>query len=341
MSSDGAMVFATDLLNHRFQIFDSSGTFLGARGTRGSEDGQLDRPRSIAVSPFGTIYVADGNNNRISVWGIDPPAIPSISRISPFSATAGQTISVTVDGVNFQSGATLKLSFAGQNDILASNVAVIGTTKITGTISIASATTGENWSVVVTNPDFKSGAFPNAFTIIIDTTPPAQALDLVAENKISTSMASAKVTLEWTAPGDDAAIGNIIDGQLDLRYSSSTSDYNFMEAQVLRSTAMAAGSGQGLIIAGLQRGTTYFFALRTADEVPNFNIPSNIVSPRTLEAISEGNLAITTTTLLIEAAQAFQITVTTLSIADLSATAQVQLQDSVAIGPVYDLGPDG
>lgn len=66
-------IFASDYLNHRVQVFNSSGSFVGQFGTQGTGSGQFDFITGIAISPInGNVYIADaGNNldnNRIQVF---------------------------------------------------------------------------------------------------------------------------------------------------------------------------------------------------------------------------------------------------------------------------------
>ncbi len=66
--SSGNIVVA-DRVNHRIQVFDSSGSFLTKFGSFGSGDGQFSAPLGVAVDPSsGNIVVADENNHRIQVF---------------------------------------------------------------------------------------------------------------------------------------------------------------------------------------------------------------------------------------------------------------------------------
>jgi phosphodiesterase/alkaline phosphatase D-like protein len=87
------------------------------------------------------------------------------------------------------------------------------------------------------------------------------------------------VPLTWTAPGDDSLAGTA--SQYDLRYSTSLiTAANFSSAtQVTGEPAPAApGSSQGLTVAGLQPATAYWFAIKTADDVGNWSLLSNVIS---------------------------------------------------------------
>ena len=129
----------------------------------------------------------------------------------------------------------------------------------------------------------------------VDVTPPAAVLDL-----ITTSRNHNSVNLTWTAPGDDNNIGTAT--SYDIRYSTSTiTDLNWSQAiQALgEPTPLIAGSIQNFTITGLSNQTTYYFAMKTSDEIPNISNLSNIAVTTTLDAISPSaisDLIVSTTT---------------------------------------------
>jgi chitodextrinase len=93
------------------------------------------------------------------------------------------------------------------------------------------------------------------------------------------------VTLSWTTPGDDSLIGNA--AQFDLRYSTSpinTANFGAATRFVATPTPAAPGTRQSVTVTGLAPSTTYYFALKTADEVPNWAGISNVISRATLDA---------------------------------------------------------
>ncbi len=90
------------------------------------------------------------------------------------------------------------------------------------------------------------------------------------------------VTLRWTAPGDNGDSGRA--SVYDIRYAThSISGANWASAsKVTNEPAPAtAGSTEELVIGGLQPETTYYFALKTADEAGNWSSLSNIASKKT------------------------------------------------------------
>ena len=96
---------------------------------------------------------------------------------------------------------------------------------------------------------------------------------------------SNSVQLSWTTTGDDSLAGTA--AQFDLRYSTSAiTAANFASATRWNGTPTptAPGTRQTTTVTGLQPSTTYWFAIKTGDEVPNWAGISNIISRTTLAA---------------------------------------------------------
>jgi PKD repeat protein len=91
------------------------------------------------------------------------------------------------------------------------------------------------------------------------------------------------VTLSWTAVGDDDSIGTA--SIYDMRYATSLlSEENWALATQVSGEPLpqVAGEQETLTVAGLTPGTTYYFALKVADEVPNWSGMSNVHEATTL-----------------------------------------------------------
>ncbi len=118
---------------------------------------------------------------------------------------------------------------------------------------------------------------PDASEMIGDATPPSAVTDLAASDPTCNSM-----TLTWTAPGDDGNTG--IANGYDIRYSTSpiTEDNWDLATQCAAEPApQPAGGRETFAVTGLSPGTTYYFALKTADELPNSSGLSNVPSGAT------------------------------------------------------------
>jgi len=89
---------------------------------------------------------------------------PGISGISPTTGGSNATVSATITGDNFRSGATAKLMRAGYAPIYATGVSVSASTTIDCVFSLSNAEKG-SYNLVVTNPDGQSDTRVGAFTI--------------------------------------------------------------------------------------------------------------------------------------------------------------------------------
>ena len=67
----GDMLYVTDQGNNCVQKVSTSGEFMSKFGNKGSDKGQLSKPRGICLDRERRIYIAEGNNNRISVFEPD------------------------------------------------------------------------------------------------------------------------------------------------------------------------------------------------------------------------------------------------------------------------------
>ena len=61
-------VLVTESGNNCVTVFDQDGAFVYSYGSSGSAHGEFSYPREIAVSPNGSIYVADYSNRRVQIF---------------------------------------------------------------------------------------------------------------------------------------------------------------------------------------------------------------------------------------------------------------------------------
>jgi hypothetical protein len=89
-----------------------------------------------------------------------------VTAITPaLSPSSGSTGITDLAGTGFQFGATVKLTRVGESDIVASGLAVVGSTKITCTFDLTGKALGQ-WNVIVTNQDGQSGTLTDGFTVM-------------------------------------------------------------------------------------------------------------------------------------------------------------------------------
>jgi hypothetical protein len=86
------------------------------------------------------------------------------------------------------------------------------------------------------------------------------------------------LVMVWTAPGDDGSVGTA--SSYEMRMSTSPIDgSNFGSAIPVAGlpSPLNSGSRQRVVVRGLTRGTTYYFALKSTDDVGNTSGLSNVV----------------------------------------------------------------
>jgi hypothetical protein len=123
-------------------------------------------------------------------------------------------------------------------------------------------------------------------------------LDLVALASFTvlsvTAALAGSVTLRWTTPGDDSLMGRAT--RFDLRYSNLTItalNFNQATAAVNLPVPGLPGAIQSVRVDALQSGRTYFFAIKTADEISNWSAMSNVISRTPQEIVDvEGTTAL-------------------------------------------------
>jgi len=98
------------------------------------------------------------------------------------------------------------------------------------------------------------------------------------KNLVANATAEGEFLLTWTAPGDDGAKSGTA-SEYDIRYATSPiaeEDFATASQATGEPKPSLAGEPESFSISGLSPGTNYYFALKTADEVPNWSDISRI-----------------------------------------------------------------
>ncbi len=85
-------IYVADYNNHRIQVFDSDGNFVKKFGKQGSQDGQFNVPRGVAVDSNNNLYVADAGNVRIQKIFFDKAIVTFSEQFDEVMCNAGSMI---------------------------------------------------------------------------------------------------------------------------------------------------------------------------------------------------------------------------------------------------------
>ncbi|HXV64675.1 MAG TPA: IPT/TIG domain-containing protein [Vicinamibacteria bacterium] len=129
-------------------------------------------------------------SNAVTVGRGTEPG-PVVSSISPTSGQPGETLNVTINGLNFQPGAVVSFG----EGIAVNSVRFVNSNQLVATITIDLniQNTSAARTVTVTNPDGTSGNLPNAFRII--TPSPAPVITGLSPTGTATRNANIQVTI--------------------------------------------------------------------------------------------------------------------------------------------------
>ncbi len=120
-----------------------------------------------------------------------PPPAPTLASLNPNSGAEGQTLSLILNGSNFQSGAVC-LFGAG---VTVNSCTFNSATQLTANISITAKASVGAYDVTVTNPDGQANTLTNGFTVTAASPAPAPILNSVNPNSGAPGQTLASVIL--------------------------------------------------------------------------------------------------------------------------------------------------
>lgn len=260
---------------------------------------------------FGSNTIMDLTDTRDGVVHFDISSIPSGSTITSATLTLVATAVGSASSVKNYGAHRILVDWAESTVTWNTPGSTAGTHFATSpTETIAVSTTGSyNWNVASDVTSFVSGSATNyGWRVIwssntsgtnkqvdfgtkenttsgnrpvlsVTYTPPDTTAPAAVSNLALSSPSSSAMTVSWTAPGDDGSTGTAT--SYDLRYSTSAiTSGNFSSATQVSGepTPSVAGSSESMTVTGLSPSTTYYFAIKTSDEVPNTSAISNVPS---------------------------------------------------------------
>lgn len=158
-------------------------------GQSGLDQYSLKNPRGILSDPQGSLWVADGDNNRLLKFnGL------SIAGVSPTQGSVSSgAMTAVLTGTDFSPSVQVRLERAGQTAIVSSSVTVTGETGLSATFSLTGATTGY-WDVVTSTRGF-SARSSNAI-LLVSSAAAQSDLNNVVENILTFTVGTVQITLD-------------------------------------------------------------------------------------------------------------------------------------------------
>ncbi|MDH5731567.1 MAG: fibronectin type III domain-containing protein, partial [Gammaproteobacteria bacterium] len=199
------------------------------------------------------------NATNVSVTDVLPAGLSYVSNIpSQGSYNSGSGV-WTVGTVNSGSSVTLQIT---------ANVEAVGSYFYSAEVTASDQADGDS---VANNAITTEDDYDNINFVPIDNIPPA------AITLATGALTDSTIELTWTATGDSGSVGNAT--SYDIRYSTSiindATTWNAATQVVGEPTPATQGSGESFIVTGLTAATTYYFAIKAADEAPNWSSLSN------------------------------------------------------------------
>ena len=165
-SISGTSVTAQSASNITCLFSIPSGAIAGTWNvTVTNPDGQAAMLGNAFTITNTTTTTTTATTTTVTTTATTAPPSPTVSGITPNSGTAGMQVNITnLAGSNLLNVTSVKLIKSGQSDITATNVSIVSSSQVTGTINLAGAASGQ-WNVLVSNSAGQSGIGTNLFTV--------------------------------------------------------------------------------------------------------------------------------------------------------------------------------
>ncbi|NOT33884.1 MAG: hypothetical protein HOP12_06910 [Candidatus Eisenbacteria bacterium] len=247
----------------------------------------------ILPNPFGNdvgterveIFNAGASPVNLTGWGIDDAVTIGQAAVraripEDFDATCSTnaTIGPGEFRVVMMQGGSAVLNNGGDDVYLVSDRLLAATVVHSVTYPSATAFEGQVWSAIPngsSNFAFRSPTLCGSNAGIGDVTAPGTVSNLLAVP----GAFPGEIRLTWTAPGDDGATGTasayiikVSHDPINAGNFDAALDINRWIAEPL---PLVAGAAETLFVFGLATDSTWHFALKTQDEVPNTSSVSN------------------------------------------------------------------
>ncbi|MFC1475923.1 fibronectin type III domain-containing protein [Candidatus Zixiibacteriota bacterium] len=227
-------------------------------------------PDTIPPSPITDLRVSDAGLDFIQISWTAPGDNPTSGNVSEYD------IRYSTDELNSQ-------NFAGANQVADPPVPLSPDSTQMYTFFDLDSNTTYYFAIKTADDDSNWSAISNIAmgTTLADTIPPGPISDLRVDDA-----GEFYVILCWTAPGDDAEIGQA--AEYDIRRSTSpitTGNFPHLLHVVSEPRPDSAGIIQCMRVHPLVPDTIYYFAMRTADADGNWSAMSNVVAAYTGDTI--------------------------------------------------------
>jgi len=220
-------------------LFTTTAGDLASRGSilRTNANGQATDRLTLLTESSATVTAISGSisSNSVTV-SRGTTSEPILSSLSPFSGAQGQTLTVTLNGLNFQTGATASFG----EGIAVNDVEFVASSALRARITISPAASDGPRTVTVTNPDGGTASLTNGFLV---TVAGAGGVGGVSVTSVSPPDANQGDTLLVSITGTNFQAGAVVGFGAGIGINSVT----FVSASQLQANiSVSAGATAGL-----------------------------------------------------------------------------------------------